>query len=158
MQNLSPLAGPRVAEAARRALSDMFGAWARALGAAFSRYAMPDGSLPARLGACMRLLERADLHARLACSAPLHRAIMPGGAGSVLLPCPAYSISIGALPYTILLPGCLQKTACTMSTVVPVHAAPATEPAMETAASLVEQFLPELAAPLIDRSADSPQM
>ncbi len=50
MQNLAPLAGPRVAEAARGALLEMFGVWARALSSAFAKYTTADGSLPARLG------------------------------------------------------------------------------------------------------------
>ena len=51
MQNLAPLAGPRVAEAARSVLLEMFGVWARALSSAFAKYTTADGSLPARLGA-----------------------------------------------------------------------------------------------------------
>ena len=42
------------------------------------------------------------------------------------------------------------NAALLMAPVSVCRAAPATEPAMETAACLVEQFLPELAAPLVD--------
>ena len=151
MQNLAPLAGPRVAEAARRALTEVFGTWARALSAAFSKYATSDGSLPVRLGARnLSLYVHAVLFCHAFCGATLpYKRTMHS--------CPG--ISRGPIPFAP--PSCPPKGQClclrgsgTLLTGVLVHAAPATEPAMETAASLVEQFLPELAAPLMDRSAD----
>ena len=51
MQILMPLAGPRVAEALRKTVTEMYGVWSQALAAGFAKYTMPDGSLPARLGA-----------------------------------------------------------------------------------------------------------
>ncbi|CAL8472152.1 g11694 [Coccomyxa elongata] len=78
VQILAPLAGPRVAEAVRKTVNEMFGVYTQALAAGFAKYTKPDGTLPPRLG-------------------------------------------------------------------------PAAEPAMEVAASLVEQFLPELMMPLADK-------
>ncbi len=49
VQILTPLAGPRVAEALRKTVSEMFGVWSQALAAGFAKYTMPDGSLPPRL-------------------------------------------------------------------------------------------------------------
>ena len=48
--NLAPLAGPKVAEAVRQAISELYAVWARAVSAGFSKYTTPDGSLPPRLG------------------------------------------------------------------------------------------------------------
>ena len=50
MGNLAPLAGPKVAEAVRQAISELYAVWARALSGGFSKYTTPDGSLPPRLG------------------------------------------------------------------------------------------------------------
>ncbi|BDA47404.1 Exocyst complex component EXO84A [Coccomyxa sp. Obi] len=85
VQILAPLAGPRVAEAVRKTVNEMFGVYTQALAAGFAKYTKPDGTLPPRLG-------------------------------------------------------------------------PATEPAMEVAASLVEQFLPELMMPLAEKCGSNMDM
>ncbi|KAK9905543.1 hypothetical protein WJX75_001810 [Coccomyxa subellipsoidea] len=85
VQILAPLAGPRVAEALRKTVNEMFGVYTQALAAGFAKYTRPDGTLPPRLG-------------------------------------------------------------------------PAAEPAMEVAASLVEQFLPELMMPVADKCGSNMDM
>lgn len=51
VQILAPLAGPRVAEALRKTVNEMFGVYTQALAAGFAKYTRPDGTLPPRLGA-----------------------------------------------------------------------------------------------------------
>ena len=50
VQILAPLAGPRVAEAVRKTVNEMFGVYTHALAAGFAKYTKPDGTLPPRLG------------------------------------------------------------------------------------------------------------
>lgn len=50
VQILASLAGPRVAEAVRKTVNEMFGVYTQALAAGFAKYTKPDGTLPPRLG------------------------------------------------------------------------------------------------------------
>ncbi|CAK0787894.1 hypothetical protein CVIRNUC_011116 [Coccomyxa viridis] len=85
VQILQPLAGPKVGEAVRKTVNEMFGVFAQSMAAAFQKFMRPDGTFPPRL-------------------------------------------------------------------------APAAEPAMETAASLVDQFLPELMATQEDKCGENLDM
>lgn len=66
MQILQPLAGPKVGEAIRKTVNDMFGVFAQSMAAAFQKFMRPDGTFPPRLGA--RLLERIVSHGCVICS------------------------------------------------------------------------------------------
>ena len=50
MQILQPLAGPKVGEAVRKTVNEMFGVFAQSMAAAFQKFMRPDGTFPPRLG------------------------------------------------------------------------------------------------------------
>ena len=50
MQILQPLAGPKVGEAVRKTVNEMFGVFAQSMAAAFRKFMRPDGTFPTRLG------------------------------------------------------------------------------------------------------------
>ena len=51
VQILQPLAGPKVGEAVRKTVNEMFGVFAQSMAAAFRKFMRPDGTFPPRLGA-----------------------------------------------------------------------------------------------------------
>ena len=50
VQILQPLAGPKVGEAVRKTVNEMFGVFAQSMAAAFQKFMRPDGTFPPRLG------------------------------------------------------------------------------------------------------------
>ena len=50
IQILQPLAGPKVGEAVRKTVNELFGAFAQSMSAAFQKFMRPDGTFPPRLG------------------------------------------------------------------------------------------------------------
>ena len=50
IQILQPLAGPKVGEAVRKTLNELFGVFAQSMSAAFQKFMRPDGTFPPRLG------------------------------------------------------------------------------------------------------------
>ena len=55
VQILQPLAGPKVGEAVRKTVNEMFGVFAQSMAAAFQKFMRPDGTFPPRLGEQMIL-------------------------------------------------------------------------------------------------------
>ncbi len=50
IQILQPLAGPKVGEAVRKTVNEIFGVFAQSMAAAFQKFMRPDGTFPPRLG------------------------------------------------------------------------------------------------------------
>ena len=50
IQILQPLAGPKVGEAVRKTVNELFGVFAQSMSAAFQKFMRPDGTFPPRLG------------------------------------------------------------------------------------------------------------
>ncbi len=68
VQILAPLAGPRVAEALRKTVNEMFGVYTQALAAGFAKYTRPDGTLPPRLGGSLPPFRDLQYPATIACT------------------------------------------------------------------------------------------
>lgn len=54
IQILQPLAGPKVGEAIRKTVNELFGVFAQSMSAAFQKFMRPDGTFPPRLGEPLR--------------------------------------------------------------------------------------------------------
>ena len=50
VQIFKPLAGPKVGEAVRKTVNEIFGVFAQSMAAAFQKFMRPDGTFPPRLG------------------------------------------------------------------------------------------------------------
>ena len=50
IQILQPLAGPKVGEAVRKTVNELFGVFCQSMSAAFQKFMRPDGTFPPRLG------------------------------------------------------------------------------------------------------------
>lgn len=47
---MQPLAGPKVGEAVRKTVNEIFGVFAQSMAAAFQKFMRPDGTFPPRVG------------------------------------------------------------------------------------------------------------